>query len=101
MVGNVWRNLTSWEDADATRLAFIAGNTAFAAFFFGRAAVLLLWLAFIAAFLLPLREHVDALQGLPQVGSIVDAAAKALVAIRSSILFAVEALRERFARPMS
>jgi len=98
VVGEVMRNLTSWEDVDASRVAFAVGNTLFAAVvratllpeavqitpflpthpratslssipdlltlffrsprpvrfplqFIGRKAFLLLWLAFLAAFL--------------------------------------------------
>jgi hypothetical protein len=50
------RNLTSWQDAHASGAVFAAGNAVFVLLAFGRSALLLLWLAFIAAFVAPRRD---------------------------------------------
>ena len=59
-MGDMVRNLTTWEDVDASRMVFAVGNAAFAAFFLGKSAVFLLWLAFVAAFLVPVRHELVA-----------------------------------------
>ena len=40
-------------------MAFAVGNAAFLAYFVGPKAIFMLWIAFLAAFLLPLRDRVD------------------------------------------
>ena len=55
-IGSLVRNLTSWQDAHASGAVFAAGNAVFVLLAFGRSALLLLWLAFIAAFVVPRRD---------------------------------------------
>ena len=60
------RNLTSWEDPDASRLVFAVGNALFAFVLFGRVAIVMLWLSFIGAFTVPLfRDRPAILEELP------------------------------------
>ena len=85
-MGEAVRNLTSWRDVSASTVVFAIGNAAFAAFFIGKRAVLLLWLAFMAAFLWPLR---DANAG--------DAARDGLAAVTEGLHAATDALKAVFA----
>ena len=55
-IGSLVRNLTSWQGAHASGAVFAAGNAVFVLLAFGRSALLLLWLAFIAAFVVPRRD---------------------------------------------
>ena len=65
-IGDCFRNLTTWDDPTASRLAFAIGNACFASFFIGRRAVALLWFAFVVTFLLPLCDNLQSvLEGMP------------------------------------
>ena len=94
-LGEVVRNLTTWEDASATGFVFAVGNAAFAAFFIGRRVIFLLWLAFVAAFVLPLRERADALDTLPFADAL-HAASEALHAATTAAKGLITVVRERF-----
>jgi len=86
--GEAVRNLTSWEDPDASKVVFAVGNAVFAACVFGlRRAAAALWLAFLIAFLMPLRDKLDALE--------VPLLADALQAVGSALASGVEMLRAR------
>ena len=90
VLGDAIRNLTTWTDVDASRAVFAVGNAVFASFFIGRAAVLLLWLAFIASFIVRSPLQVNDME------SIVFAARDAATACAGALKAATTAVRERF-----
>lgn len=89
LMGDVIRNLTTWQDVDASRAAFVVGNAVFASFFIGRKAVLLLWLAFIATFIMRSPLQLDNME------SIAAAAREAVSACAEVVKAATAAVRER------
>ena len=99
VAGEVIRNLTTWTDVDASRVAFAVGNALFAACFIGRKAIFVLWLAFLAAFLKApmntgeLQEYVTGLKEWAADLHIGDALASA----KDGIADAVAMVRERIA----
>ena len=80
VIGKACRNLTNWEDPAASKLAFAVGNAAFLAYFVGPKAIFMLWIAFLAAFLLPLRDRVDVLELPLPVENLVERVADLLAA---------------------
>ena len=100
-VGTAIRNLTQWTDLHASGTAFAVGNAAFAMVFIGRRAVLLLWLAFIAAFAAPKRH--DLLEWASSSDSLassaVEACASAVDMIKSAVEGVVATVRARLDRP--
>lgn len=90
VIGEAVRNLTTWKDVSASALVFAVGNAAFASLFIGKTAMLLLWLAFLAGFLLPLRD-VDASDAF---GVATDALHSAVNGLKSLLA----AVRERYAQ---
>ena len=91
-LGQAVRNLTHWKDMSASGVVFAIGNALFASVFFGRRAIFVLWLAFLAAFLLPLR---DASAGI-DLSDLTSMAADALDGLKDVFT----SIRERFAPGM-
>ena len=90
-MGDVIRNLTAWKDVDASRAAFVVGNAVFASFFIGKKAVLLLWVAFIAMFVVRSPLQLDNPEALTM------AAREAASACVEALKAATAAVRERLA----
>lgn len=97
-MGDAVRNLTRWEDVHASGTAFAVGNALFAMVFLGRRALMLLWLAFVTAFIAPkrldmwdwIRERFDeaALEGAIGFGeTVVDTTKSAVAGVRARLGF--------------
>ncbi len=90
VLGEAYRNVTSWQDPDVSRAAFAIGNALFAAVFFGRSTILLLWMAFVAAFVVPKRHQLLEWAADVQVTDL-------LVSTREALAGTLALLRERLA----
>jgi type IV secretory pathway component VirB8 len=98
-----FKRLTTWQDPSASRTAFALGNVAFIAILMGKKAIVLLWIAWIAAFVLPVKEEVGLfLQDLKNDSRVAVArehAQEAMVVVAKCFKSALLAMRERFSPP--
>ena len=100
-MGTAVRNLTHWEDTHASAAVFAVGNAAFIMVLLGKRALVMLWLAFIAAFVAPKRRELqDWAQDSAVITDIMDAVSSAGSSAAAFIAKAVVGVRARISPSM-